>query len=282
VETKVHARIATLFVVCALSAAVAACSNSQSPSPDAGGATSAPVPLDAPLTHLHGLHVANKATLLAGTHSGLFSIDLATGATARIGESDDDFMGLAGAAGTDNLVSSGHPGPSSGAPNPLGFRASSDGGQTWTTRSLSGMTDFHVLATDGRVVVGSGGRGLQISNDGGVTWTPGADVAVGSLTITQSGVWAVTRDGVARSINGGRSFNAVTAAPPLTLISGSSRGLWGIDTDGYVWSSADGARWDRGSRVGAVEALTTGPDGTGYAASNNALYVLDRPAAATR
>ena len=78
-----HARIATLFVVCALSAAVAACSNSQSPSPDAGGATSAPVPLDAPLTHLHGLHVANKATLLAGTHSGLFSIDLATGATAR-------------------------------------------------------------------------------------------------------------------------------------------------------------------------------------------------------
>jgi hypothetical protein len=35
------------------------------------------VPLDAPLSHLHGLHVANRGTLLAGTHRGLFSIDLA-------------------------------------------------------------------------------------------------------------------------------------------------------------------------------------------------------------
>lgn len=278
VKPKVPVRIAATLAACALSAVVAACSNPQSPSAETGFTTLVSVPLDGPLSHLHGLHVNRSGTLLAGTHSGLFSIDVATGATVRVGDSDDDFMGLGGASGTDDLVSSGHPGPSSDGPNPLGLRASMDGGQTWTTRSRSGSTDFHVLATDGTSLVGSDGRGLQTSNDGGVTWTPGAEVAVGALTITPSGVWAVTPNGVARSTDGGRSFTAVPAAPPLALISGTSRGLWGVDGAGYVWSSADGAEWDRGGRVGAVQALTSGPDGTGYAASSDAVYVLDRSA----
>lgn len=169
VGTTVTVRIAASFVVCVLSAVVAACSNPESPSADAVFTSSVSVPLDAPLTHLHGLHVAKSGTLLAGTHSGLFSIDLATGATARVGDFDDDFMGLAGASGADELVSSGHPGPSSAAPNPLGLRVSMDGGQTWTTRSRSGETDVHVLATDGTSLMGSDGRGLQTSNDRGVT-----------------------------------------------------------------------------------------------------------------
>ncbi|BBY31552.1 F510_1955 family glycosylhydrolase [Mycolicibacterium sediminis] len=274
--TTVAVRIAATIVACALSVAVVACSNPQSPSAEAGFTTSVSVPLDAPLSHLHGLHVDRSGTLLAGTHSGLFSIDVATGVTARVGDSDDDFMGLGGASGTDDLVSSGHPGPSSDAPNPLGLRASRDGGQTWMTRSRSGSTDFHALATDGTSLVGSDGRGLQTSNDGGVTWNPGADVTVGALTITPSGVWAVTPDGAARSTDGGRSFTAMPAAPPLALISGTSRGLWGVDGAGYVWSSADGAEWDKGGRVGAVQALTSGPDGTGYAASSDAVYVLER------
>ncbi|BDX31596.1 hypothetical protein TUM20985_21430 [Mycobacterium antarcticum] len=270
------ARVAVSFAVCALSAVVAACSNPQSPSAETEFTTPVSVSLDAPLSHLHGVHVANAGTLLAGTHSGLFSIDLATGATVRVGDSDDDFMGLSGVSGTDDLVSSGHPGPSSDAPNPLGLRGSMDGGQTWTTRSRSGTTDFHVLATDGKTLLGSDGRGLQTSNDGGATWAAGADVAVAALAITPSAVWAITADGVARSTDGGGSFTAMPAAPPLALISGNGRGLWGVDAAGYAWSSADGAEWDKGERVGAVEALTSGPDGTGYAASSDAVYVLKR------
>ncbi|TPG34651.1 exo-alpha-sialidase [Mycobacterium hodleri] len=269
-------RIAATVVACALSAGVAACSNPQSPSAEAGFTTSVSVPLDAPLSHLHGLHVARRGKLLAGTHGGLFSIDVATGATARVGDSDDDFMGLGGASGTDELVSSGHPGPSSDAPNPLGLRASMDGGQTWTTRSRSGTTDFHVLATDGKTLLGSDGQGLQTSHDGGVTWAAGAEVAVAALAVTPSAVWAITSDGVARSTDGGGSFTTMPAVPPLALITGNSRGLWGVDAAGYAWSSADGAEWDKGERVGAVEALTSGPDGTGYAASSDAVYVLKR------
>lgn len=233
-------------------------------------------PLDAPLNHLHGVHVANAGTCLAGTHNGLFSIDPATGATARIGDSDDDFVGLSDASGTDDLVSSGHPGPSSDAPNPLGERASMDGGQTWTTRSRSGTTDFHILATDGETLLGCDARGLQTSHDGGVTWAAGAEVAVAALAVNPSAVSAITPDGVARSTDGGGSFTAMPAAPPLALISGNDRGLWGVEAAGYAWSSPDGAGWDKGERVGVVEALTSGPDGTGYAASSDAVYVLKR------
>ena len=257
-----------------LSAVLTACSSPQPPSTETTPTTAAAVALDAPLTHLHGLHIAAAGRLLAGTHSGLFSIDLATGLTARVGDSDDDFMGLAGVTGTDGLVSSGHPGPSSDAPNPLGLRASSDGGQTWTTRSRSGETDFHVLATDGPTVIGSDGRGLQMSSDGGATWTPGADVAVAALAITPAAVWAVTPDGVSRSTDGARSFTVMPTAPSLALLSGGTGGLWGVDTAGYAWFSPDGATWDRDDYVGSVEALTLAPDGTGYAASSNAVYTL--------
>jgi hypothetical protein len=258
-----------------LAALLSACGADQPPDKPAAAPTAASVTLDAPLTHLHGLHSGAAGTLLAGTHNGLFTIDTATGTTSRIGDSDDDFMGLAGTSGTDHLVSSGHPGPSSDAPNPLGLRTSSDGGRTWITRSLSGQTDFHVLATDGKTLIGSSGRALQISSDGGTTWTQGAALPVGALAITPTGVWAVTTDGVSRSTDGGRSFATVPDAPPLALLGGSDRGLWGIDTAGYAWFSPDGTTWAKDDYVGAVQALTVAPDGAGFAASSSTLFRLD-------
>jgi hypothetical protein len=276
-------RVTALIGTVVLAAVLAACSDPQPPAgdtagPDAAGPAAASVTLNAPLAHLHGLHSAAAGRLLAGTHTGLFAIDPVTGATSRVGDSDDDFMGLAGTSGTDNLVSSGHPGQSSDAPNPLGLRASSDGGRTWATRSLSGETDFHVLATDGGTLIGSSGQGLQISNDGGATWTPGADVQVAALTIIPTAVWAVTPDGVSHSTDGGRSFAAIPDAPQLTLISGTDRGLWGVDIGGYAWFSPDGTAWQKDDYVGPVEALTSAPDGSGFAATATTLYKLDRPA----
>lgn len=94
------------------------------------------------------------------------------------------------------------------------------------------------------------------------------------LAVTPSAVWAVTLDGLSRSTSGARSFTAVSAAPSLALLSGGARGLWGIDTAGYARFSADGVPWVTGDYVGAVEALTSAPDGTGHAASCNAVYTL--------
>ncbi len=148
-----------------------------SPDPTPPRTPSVPtVQLTPELHHLHGLHINAQGTVLAGTHTGLFAIESTGGNTERVGDSDDDLMGLTGVAGTDTIVSSGHPGKSSSAPNPLGgLRTSTDGGRNWTAQSLVGEVDFHALTTDGTLLIGfDGTSGLITSTDGGTTWASGA------------------------------------------------------------------------------------------------------------
>ncbi len=233
------------------------------------------IALDPGLSHLHGLHVTDTGILLAGTHTGLFAIDPATGATSRVGDSDDDFMGLTGVTGTNTLYASGHPGRSSSAPNPLGLRASVDGGRTWTEKSLLGQVDFHALTSNGDLLVGfDGTTGLLVSSDGGETWNPGAALAAKSLAMTDTGVWAVTESGLQHSTDGARSFSPAPDAPSLVMIAGTAQAIWGIDEDGYAWHSRDGAAWQQRSYVGTAEALTAIDNTTAFAATATALRVL--------
>ncbi|QTJ70616.1 exo-alpha-sialidase (plasmid) [Rhodococcus sp. ZPP] len=227
------------------------------------------------LSHVHGLHVGKDGTVLAGTHTGIFAID-ASGSTSRVGASDDDFMGLTGVPNTDNLYASGHPGPASFAANPLGLRSSTDRGVSWMDRSLAGEVDFHVLTTDGRVLVGHDGtEGLLVSTDGGTTWTPGATLVAGALAINDSGVWAVTPAGLEHSTTAARTFSPVPNAPRLVMLAGAGDALWGIDEDGYAWRSREGQDWEKRSQVGTVDALTAANYDTAYAATSQALYTLN-------
>ncbi len=232
------------------------------------------VPFDAALTHIHGLHATADGAVLAGTHTGLYSLGQ-SGETSRVGDSDDDFMGLTGVPGTDTLFSSGHPGVSSSARNPLGLRGSADAGTTWTDRSLAGQVDFHAMAADGRLLVGYDGTdALLVSTDAGTTWTRGASVDAYALAHTTTAVWALTPDGLLRSTDGAQTFVATDGAPALGLLAGAGDALWGIDGRGDVWRSREGSNWQKTGRVGAVEALTAVDYDTAYAASNQALYTL--------
>jgi len=235
----------------------------------------ATIPLSPELDHLHGLHVDTDGTVLAGTHSGLLAL-APSGNTTRIGTSDDDLMGLTGVPGTDTLFSSGHPGPSSGAPDPLGLARSSDGGVTWESRSLVGEVDFHALATDGAILVGfDTSSGLLVSADDGATWAPGAAIDASALAVNDSGVWAATPDGLLLSTDGARTFTPVPGAPPVGLIAAGRDGaLWGIDDDGNAWRSRDGRAWEEFTRVGDVEALTALDYDTAYAATPQELHTL--------
>jgi len=227
------------------------------------------------LDHVHGLLATGDGTLLAGTHSGVAAITR-TGSVTAVGSGADDLMGMMGIPGTDQLISSGHPGEGSDLPNPLGLIASDDGGTTWTSVSLSGEVDFHALATSGGLVVGYDGRaGLLVSTDGGATFTPGARIAPVALAITPGGVWATTADGLQRSTDTGRTFTSVAGAPLLVLVaSGTDASLWGVDTDGAAWSSPDGTTWDKRGRVGPVEALAAFDHALAYAVTSDTLYVL--------
>lgn len=232
------------------------------------------VELNPELDHLHGLHIGAAGTIVAGTHSGLFAID-PSGVTSRVGGSDDDFMGLTGVPGSDLVFASGHPGESSSAPNPLGLRHSADGGQTWVDKSLVGDVDFHALVTDGVVVAGSDGTTILVSADAGTTWASGAAMRVASLAITESGVWAVTDDGLQHSTDGARSFSVEPDAPSLVILAGAGDALWGIDVEGNAWRSREGQDWQVHSYVGSVEALTAANYDTAYAATTRSLYTLD-------
>ncbi|UTM39894.1 glycoside hydrolase (plasmid) [Rhodococcus pyridinivorans] len=274
-------RWAHALVPVAAAAVLVGCSTGeQAPAAAAGsGSVESSVPgvaLVPALDHLHGLHLAPGGVVLAGTHTGL--VDLAAdGRTTRIGDSDDDFMGLTGGPGTEHLFASGHPGPASSAPNPLGLIESTDGGRTWTPKSLTGEVDFHALATDGTVLVGfDGTTGLLVSTDAGTTWSSGAPLAAAALAVTDTGVWATTTAGLQHSTDAGRTFTVVPDAPPLALISAAQDGsLWGVDTTGTAWRSRTGQTWDQHAVVGPVEAVLAVDYETAYAATAQTLYTLD-------
>ncbi len=265
----VLAVIATLIVL-------TGCSTREQPTSPPPSATSAEsATLTPELDHLHALHIRADGTILAGTHTGVIALT-ADGTTSRVGVSDDDFMGLAGVTGSDRIFASGHPGPRSSAPNPLGLVASEDGGQTWTPRSVAGDIDFHALATNGQLLVGFDGiNGLLVSTDDGRSWTPGAPLAAAALAITDRGVWATTPDGLQYSTDDAQTFTTVPDAPALALLAAAPDGtLWGIDTADTVWRSPDGTHWEQRSTINSVNALVARNAENAYAANEQLLYTL--------
>lgn len=277
-----HRKRAWVSIAILASALIAtACSSpQQTPAPESGDASStAGTALTPALDHVHGLHLDAEGRVLAGTHTGLFVLN-PDGATTRVGDADDDFMGLTGAPGTDNLYASGHPGPSSSAPNPLGLIESVDGGQSWATKSLSGEVDFHALTTDGNTLVGfDTANGIRTSTDSGVSWTDGIEIAARALAITDEGIWATTAGGLQLSTDIGRTFASVPAAPELLLISAAEDGtLWGIDTDGTAWrKNVNDDEWQQGPVVGDVEAIIAADQDTAYAADGRSFHTLTIP-----
>ncbi len=251
------------------------CSTQERPTSSPPPAAPAQTTLTPELDHLHALHIRDDGTILAGTHTGVVALT-ADGTTSRVGVSDDDFMGLTGVTGSDRIFASGHPGPRSSAPNPLGLIASENGGQTWTPRSVAGEIDFHALATNGEILVGFDGiNGLLVSTDDGTSWTPGAPLAAAALAITDRGVWATTPDGLQHSTDDAQTFTTVPDAPAIALLAAAPDGtLWGIDAANTVWRSPDGTHWEQRSTINRVNALVAKDAETAYAANEQSLYTL--------
>ena len=96
------------------------------------------------LTHVHGLsYSADGKKLMIPSHHGLAVYE--NGRWSKAPGPQHDFMGFSATA--QNLYSSGHPAPGSGAVNPFGLIRSRDGGKTWAKLGLEGESDFHLLAT---------------------------------------------------------------------------------------------------------------------------------------
>ncbi|MBB5641084.1 F510_1955 family glycosylhydrolase [Cryobacterium roopkundense] len=227
--------------------------------------------------HVHGLG-ADPLTgnTYAATHHGVWLIptgplpDTYLEGTPRgpgvepvqIARLAQDTMGFTVAA-PGHLLASGHPSPGQqtdlNLPN-LGLISSTDGAESWTALSLEGETDFHDLVAVPldetlRIYGYDAGAGtILVSDDSGATWSNGAVLALRDLTASPSRpdrVFATTADGLAMSVDVGRTFRLVAGAPALLLVDAvddaAGGGLVGIDASGAVWSE-DGTSgtWTRG------------------------------------
>ncbi|MEV8132746.1 MULTISPECIES: F510_1955 family glycosylhydrolase [Pseudarthrobacter] len=247
---------AGLTAAAALLLTLSACSSG--PTPGTAPSTAA---AGLPSSHVHGLSV-NRETdqVLLATHEGLFDVTKQPKSPAtQIGDTND-LMGFTAAADQGVFYASGHPGPGSDLPNPMGLIRSADGGKTWEQLSRQGESDFHALATARSGIVAYDGT-LQTSPDG-KTWTPATAEFVPAVLAGNpetDTVLATTRDGLQRSTDGGKTWQLNAAAPVVQFVAfASGTEVFGIEPDGSVHYSADaGSTWTQTGHIeGQVQAIT--------------------------
>jgi hypothetical protein len=206
---------------------------------------------DPGVSHVHGLGI-NPAdgSLIVATHYGSFRIPPDGDDAVRIGDSFQDTMGFT-VAGPDHFLGSGHPdlqGIQAGQPSRLGLIESNDGGETWTSLSLSGEVDFHGLAFAHDQVYGwdSGTGRFMVSTDR-EEWETRATLDLYGFAVDPDDadhILGASPDGLTESTDGGRTWNDAEGPQLLALSWDSQVGLWGADPGGIVWQRNDG-EWNR-------------------------------------
>jgi photosystem II stability/assembly factor-like uncharacterized protein len=226
------------------------------------------------LSHVHGLGVdPGDGEVYAGTHYGLIRVP-AEGEPTLVGDTVQDFMGFT-VVGPGHYLASGHPGEGQDAPGNLGLIESTDGGQTWQSLSLAGEADFHALRARHGQVYGYHGGTLMVSDDK-KTWQTGAQLPLADFAVSATDpdvILATTEQGLARSTDGGTTFDVTPGAPLLQLVSWPDGELVvGVAPDGTVHVSEDGgASWtERGSVGEQPQALVADGDDI-YVALDGAL-----------
>lgn len=173
---------------------------------------------------IHGISYSPQGALYVATHDGLRIYQDGW----RVPDTPvNDYMGYSGTE--DGFFSSGHPGPQSRLPNPLGLIRSTDFGATVTMVNFTGESDFHVMGASYRAEVvyvfnprpnSVLGTGLHISVDGGQTWAATSAAGLGgnpsSIAVhpDETNMVAVaTSNGVFLSSDSGNTFQAIDSRP---------------------------------------------------------------------
>lgn len=213
------------------------------------------------LSHIHNLVVEGDQVFI-GSHEGLFT-EAEQGKFSRVGNKFD-VMALASVDGV--LLASGHPGEGFELPEPLGLISSTDLGTTWSTTSLTGDVDFHLLEASGATVIGvAANYDLLIkSSDSGLNWVtldvPGF-TDLGIDPNDENSVWLLTPEGLQRSRDGGSSFTLRTTSVQPEHMDWSETALYAATTDAvWVWDSSDEDWAVLKSGLANISALAAGED----------------------
>lgn len=120
------------------------------------------------LSHIHQVKVLGKKILL-GTHEGLYQYQ-GVDKVLRMSPEVFDVMGLS--IDGKRIYASGHPGPGSKFPEPVGLVLSTNSGKDWRMVALQGKVDFHLLESSGFELYGADSQSgeLLYSKDQGKRW----------------------------------------------------------------------------------------------------------------
>ncbi|HYK73641.1 MAG TPA: sialidase family protein, partial [Pseudoneobacillus sp.] len=188
--------------------------------------TLSPVKSGKKIEHIHGMAISADSTTYVATHEGLFSTQDVGDTWNKVGTFDADLMGFH-LKSDGTMITSGHPGPKTDLPNPLGFLTSKDKGYNWDALEYVGKIDFHLLTSSlnnpdiiygiNQMGTGKYGAGLYTSKDGGKEWEkivptgmPEDMHQVYSLMVMpddDSKLLAGTENGLLISADGGKTFN---------------------------------------------------------------------------
>lgn len=260
----------------ALVLALAACT----PATETGsGASSPPHAGGLPSSHVHGLTVsAATGQVLLATHDGLF--DVTKQPATKVGGTND-LMGFTAGQEPGLFYASGHPGPGSELPNPLGLLRTTDGGKTWEQLSRQRESDFHAMTTTKSGVVAFDGA-LRTSRDG-KTWATVSAAFAPAVLAAHPGsdtVLATTEKGIQRSTDSGTTWTAVKSGPIIQFVAfATAAEVAGAEPDGTVHYSTDaGATWTKKGRIdGDVMAIAATKDANGqtqiWAATQDGIVV---------
>lgn len=189
-------------------------------------------PAEPLLVHVHGLAFSpDGRALLVPSHTGL-----ATFRNDGWSEVNGPIHDFAGFSLTEKAIyASGHPPPGSPLPNPLGLVKSTDLGVSWTSLSLGGEADFHLLAAGYRTNAiyvlsrepnsAMSVPGLHLSVDDGKSWRRQTargmegDVLGIAAHPRDAGTLAVATDrGLFLSRDWGGSFQRATGRQAVTAV----------------------------------------------------------------
>ena len=240
--------------------------------------TGAPLEAQDPgAVHIHGLgYDANRETLYIATHTGMFELPPQATKAQRIGDSFQDTMGFT-LVKPGLFLGSGHPDLRDELPSHLGLINSTDRGRTWTSVSLLGKADFHVLRAQDNTVYGFDSRTEQllVSSDAGRTWAKRRPPeALLDLAVNPKDARHLLASGGAvlyESTDGGRSWKVVANGIAGLLTWPSPNRAYVADLSGaFLTSPRAAGPWRPRSPLGSpAAALLAVDERTVYAALHN-------------
>ena len=196
------------------------------------------------LSHIHQVKVQGKKILL-GTHEGLYQY-IGADKVLRMSPEVFDVMGLS--VDGRRIYASGHPGPGSKFPEPVGLVLSTNSGKDWKMVSLQGKVDFHLLESRGSELYGADSQSgdLLYSSDLGKRWTSRGTNSFSDIALRPAGKGNALALKEGKLIETKDSFKTSSVIPlkiQLTQIEWNSKRLVASSGSNLLISTDLGRTW---------------------------------------